>query len=1137
MESCAACREVVEWAADDRTAKLSRVEGGRLLDALRARQTVDPTLAIALNTAGDGTFTPVVPRRHYEITAEHARGGIGRILRAEDRRLKRPVALKELLHHSDEAAHRFTREAELTARLQHPSIVPVYEAGCWPDGQPFYSMKFISGRSLHERITDCVTFRDRVALLPQVIAVAEAIGYAHSQRVLHRDLKPTNIVVGEFGETMVVDWGMGKDLSRPAEPDQLAASTHSPDPHLTREGAVIGTPAFMSPEQAAGAVIDERADIYALGAILYNVLSGKPPYAGASAVQVIREVIAKSATPVERVQPDVPPDLAAIVAKAMARQPADRYSTAKELVDDLNRFQTGQLVNAHQYSFALLFRRWVRKHKLPTAIAAIFLAIVTLILTASIRRIRDERSLAIAGRNSLILAQARSALGSDPTLAVEWLKTYPLDGTDWSRAQIIAADAQARGIARHLLPGMARSAVLFPDGKRLVTAGPDRQARVWDLASGQLVRAANFPDRVRAVSVSPDGDTLAVGQEYGELVLWNLVDDRQRVLGNQGDGVVSVAFAPAGERLASLGQRSLALWDLTTGQKGASLPSREALTAMAYSPDGSVIVFGSANGTLGLWESPSGRVRLLLGHSGAINDVVFSPDGRQILSGGIDHSVRLWNRATGEGRVVGTHEDIVHIVAFSPSERLIASGGLDHKVRLFSLDGATARVFEAHTDVVNDVRFSPSGHLLASGSSDRQVALWDIESGEARWLRGHRGIVGDTLFTPDGRTLVSAGLDEHNRVWEIPPPPGSVIGRHQMEAVYAEFSSNDDLVASLGGDRLARLWEVGSGHERLLPGAEWSGHRYLAADPTFSDDGHLLAAAGDGAAHVWNLRNAETQVFKIEHGFPRSLSFSPDSARLAVATSNGDIRLFDLRNREQRLLSGHAGEVMSVQFSPTTPVLASVGVDQTVRLWDVASGRGDILGRTRSRPTRMRFAPDGRTLATASVMGDIDLWDLTTQARRSLRGHDDEISGLAFSGDGNLLASSSVDKTARVWNLASGEVRTLRSHDQDLRSIAMTRDGKVVATASADSTIALWNLENGGFAILRGHRTTVRSVRFSTDGRLLVSASDDGTVRLWKLDLVRWVPRDPSMLLSWLQQQTSATLPASEYSSTRPQLP
>ena len=377
---------------------------------------------------------PMVERDFYVTAGEIARGGLGRIMEAYDRRLDRTVAIKELIAGSPRTAARFVREARVSARLQHPAIVPVYEAGRWPDGEIFYTMKMISGRSLREAIEETKNLDERLALLPNVIAAVDAMAYAHGQGVIHRDLKPSNILVGPFGETVVIDWGLAKDLQDLAQPSEEDLSegesswrTHEHD--LTLAGSVMGTPQYMPPEQARGEPVDERADVYMLGAVLYNLLAGEPPYLGETPTEVLSKVLAESPVALEERHRGVPHDLVTIVRKAMARDKLERYPTARELAEDLRRFQTGQLVSAREYSRVALFGRWLGRHRAWVAVVTIFVALLFAGASIAFRRVLDERNVAEAKSNELLLVQARTSLERDPTATLAWLKTYPAQGS------------------------------------------------------------------------------------------------------------------------------------------------------------------------------------------------------------------------------------------------------------------------------------------------------------------------------------------------------------------------------------------------------------------------------------------------------------------------------------------------------------------------------------------------------------------------------------------------------------------------------------------------------------------------------------------------------------------------------------
>jgi serine/threonine protein kinase len=380
------------------TPALNRVSGDE-----GAPQTVDtsPTWAQSaeINAAAD---LPADEGDRYQIAGEHARGGLGRILNARDLRLRRPVAVKELLGSGSEAEARFIREALITARLQHPSIVPVYDLARNSEGKPFYSMKMVAGRSLAEALAEKKSLEQRLSLLPNLIAIADAMAYAHEEHVIHRDLKPSNVLIGPFGETMVIDWGLATDLRQPHDRgtrdisiQEMAAAG------LTTAGTILGTPEYMPVEQAEGKPVDARADVYAIGAILYQILSGIPPYRGTTPKEVLASIRQTDPAPVEKLEPGVPRELATIARKSMARDPKQRYPSAKELAEDLRRFQTGQLVSAYSYSGWELVRRWTWKHRAGVAAVALILLtmVAGLLMTsrqarvAQSERARAERSL------------------------------------------------------------------------------------------------------------------------------------------------------------------------------------------------------------------------------------------------------------------------------------------------------------------------------------------------------------------------------------------------------------------------------------------------------------------------------------------------------------------------------------------------------------------------------------------------------------------------------------------------------------------------------------------------------------------------------------------------------------------------
>ncbi|HTM20052.1 MAG TPA: serine/threonine-protein kinase, partial [Kofleriaceae bacterium] len=369
-----------------------------MADAKQPLDAAGPTLTAVRDDAPPGNPPPLpggTDDDRYQLREEIARGGGGRILLAYDRRLDRTVALKEPLD-SDPRGDRLVREAKVMARLEHPAIVPVHDIGRRDDGLPFYAMKLLGGRTLREAIQQAGGFEQRIALLPSVIAVADAMAYAHAQGVVHRDLKPANVIIGEFGETAVIDWGLAKQVGEAGGGGSISGEPVVGD-SVTRSDAVVGTPAYMPPEQAAGEPVNARADVYSLGALLYHVLAGVAPYRGGDAASVVAAMLAGPPTPLAEAEPRVPADLAAIAAKAMARAARDRYPTARELADDLRHYQAGRLVAAHHYSAWARARRWLRRRR-SGVIAALAILVAAGAVAVLLLRGRADDAVAACAR-------------------------------------------------------------------------------------------------------------------------------------------------------------------------------------------------------------------------------------------------------------------------------------------------------------------------------------------------------------------------------------------------------------------------------------------------------------------------------------------------------------------------------------------------------------------------------------------------------------------------------------------------------------------------------------------------------------------------------------------------------------------
>ncbi len=554
------------------------------------------------------------PKRYW-IRGEYGRGAIGCVSRAHDRELGRDVAIKELISRCALNERRFMREALITARLQHPCIVPVYEAGRWPDGTPFYAMKLVAGRSLRDLLAERKTVDERIPLLHHVIAVADAIAYAHNRNIIHRDLKPANVVVGDFGETVVIDWGLAKELTVDEEPSASDGPVRiTRDDDLTTTGSVIGTPAYMPPEQQRGEPVDQRADVFAIGAMLWELcaLQRTPPASATQRRRVLRRA-------------GIDRDLIAIIDKALDPDPAGCYADAGALAIDLKAFRSGARVGARSYSLYAMLAHWTARHR------ALALSVTTAIVLAVSGTVMYVRNIAAERDRALLLEAARlRAEASDRKNRELVAQSYADAGRQFlvdhryqeAVAYLLAARQSGTVSASAPLGTMfweveqylplislehqdkVMSAAFSPDGTRVVTASSDKTARVWDVATGKpLTRPLEHQGRVWSAAFSPDGTRVVTASD----------DKTARV------------------------------WDVATGKPLTRPLEHQALVmSAAFSPDGTRVVTASYDHTARVWDAATGEpLTRPLEHQGWVWSAAFSPDGTRVVTASYDHTARV----------------------------------------------------------------------------------------------------------------------------------------------------------------------------------------------------------------------------------------------------------------------------------------------------------------------------------------------------------------------------------------------------------------------------------------------------------------------------------------------------------------
>ncbi len=1060
----------------------------------------------------------------YTVLGELARGGFGQVLEATDEALGRPVAIKQVLLPGVQAQARFEREARLTARLQHAGVVPVYDLGRWPDGKSFFVMKKVDGRSLAELIELAGSAEERLALLPRVLAAAETIAYAHSRGVIHRDLKPANVVVSHFAETVVIDWGLAQVLPGRSPADEDLPDGPS-DPTLSGTGRVLGTLSFMPPEQAGGHPLDERADVYALGAILYNVLAGEPPFSGASSSALVATVRRSRPVPLAERASDIPDDLAAIVEKAMASAPAQRYAQAGDLADDLRRYLDGQLVRAHRYPATALIRRWLRRHRAAVTVAGILLFALALSGVLSVRRILAERNQAITARqavesreNALTLLHAQRNLPDEPTAVLAWLKRYRATPEQAWLAATLADEAVALGVAHHVFefPMPTPAVALSLTAPRLAAGSSDGRLGLYDLRSGHRTELARHPDGVTEVAFSAAG-ALASGDALGNLWLWTEEGRLRQRLALGPWPISSIAFSADGARLAvALDRRALRVMaaDGTGDRLAFDLPTP--LDALTFCRASGALILLDRDGRARVLDRGGTELRLLSGRHthGRLHCL---PDGRRFITGGFEGDVRLWDLEGGAGPVLGSHDDWVTSIASSPDGQRVATGGGDDTVRIFSLGGGPTRVLRGHRDMIRALVFSRDGQRLASVGFDSAVRVWDVGSGEL--LREHRAPrPGATRLelTADGGQLVASSSHEA-RVWSFDAPASLTLRGHEGPICSLDWSPDGSQLASTSRDRTVRVWDLASGRARWTSPLfeSWT----MAA--TFMRSDQLLVSTRLGRNQLIELPSAAA-VELAPPGSPWSVP--PTGPHRVAFASGGRSIVADLSTGAKVPLQGAPSAIKALLFTDDGQQALAASTDGILGRWRTDDGRPLRQHKLGEPIYRLALSPDQRLVALTTANNRLLFWELSSD--RLIEVPTDHVRGddLVFSPDSKTLVYRAWDGTIRLVDVAARTSRSLRGHRTHISLLASAGRGPFdLASGDAYGFVRLWNLHSGATALLHAHPAAIENLAFSPDGRALATSGGESIIRVWSLDRLP-TSRAADRNAAWLQSHTTALI-------------
>jgi eukaryotic-like serine/threonine-protein kinase len=1046
----------------------------------------------------------------YRILGLIGEGGMGSVYEAEQDHPRRIVALKIIrpAMASPELLRRFEQESQALGRLQHPGIAQIYEAGTVDTGfgpQPYFAMEFVRGRSPREYAeAHDLTTRDRMEM---VAKICDGVHHAHQRGLIHRDLKPGNILVDDTGQPKILDFGVARVT------DSDSRSTQQTD-----VGQLIGTLAYMSPEQALADPldIDIRTDVYALGVILYELLSGQLPYPISKKIhETIQTIREQDPTRLGAVHRNYRGDIETIVAKALEKDRARRYASAAEVAADIRRYLNDEPIVARPPSTTYQLGKFARRNKvLVSSTVAVLVVLVTGAATATLLAMRFSRErdrVAQAQKETSIERDRANANEKSATAAAEDAHEQLIVATKEKARADYQAELSSRDRDRIAWQALARESVRLSGNRendelaallarqafRVHSRTPEQPRFLVEEALQQAGRLNPFgrvisghSGVITSVAFSPDGKLFASGSVDRTVRVWDLNNSNvPPLVFAHTDDVNAVAFSPDGTLLAASSEGStIRIWNL----REPTAPPRTGYSqgniySVAFSPDGSLLAIGTSSG-VSIWAVPNlASTSFMLESNARITSIAFSPDGSRLATSG-SRGVRIWDfRNPGTAPLMQLDRDSNFIsVAFSSDDMHVAARHFSGEVRVWDLrvPDSSGRIFAESSAPplssprvvvrTNSVGFSPDGKHVASSGDDGIIRVWDLrQSGTipVLSLRGHRGIASAVAFSSDGARLASGGYDYLVHIWSLlePEPALKHFKAHQGAVESLAFSPNNAYLASGGTDQTVRLWDPRS--PKQPPVALQHEDAVLSLD--FSEDSQLLASATTGLVRVWTILRPGTQPLSIPDRSVQSFGFSPDGTTLTG---------FSIRSPD------------SAGWRPGAA---------SVKRWNLRTAQSQtVLELTANRAVAR--SNDWSRVASGQADGSIQVWDLRRPRRSqlSLAGNIGIANASAFSQRGDLVASIGLDRNVRVWKLENPNAPTLTFPGPSFRFIAFTLEDTRLLAAGVDADgVRMWDLREPGAPplIFKGSNADIRSIAVSRDGTYLAVGDREGNIWVWAL--------------------------------------